>query len=117
MRAQPQIAKGALSRRMQIRGEKELEDTYQLLKSFIQPKPYPSFEGFQTVLDDLAKRIPAAKTADPKQFVDAGLSTRWIAPDTSTRCTNRAGPRMESCDIFIVGGASRASARFCTAAG
>jgi hypothetical protein len=70
MRAQPQIAKGALSRRMQIRGEKELEDTYQLLKSFIQPKPYPSFEGFQTVLDDLAKRIPAAKTADPKQFVD-----------------------------------------------
>jgi NitT/TauT family transport system substrate-binding protein len=70
MRAHPESAKRAVSKRMQIRDEKELEDTYQLLKSFIQPKPYPSLEGFQTVLDDLAKRIPAAKTAEPRKFVD-----------------------------------------------
>jgi NitT/TauT family transport system substrate-binding protein len=74
MRSNPESAKRALSRRMQIRDSKELEDTYQLLKSFIQVKPYPSLEGFKTVLDDLAKRIPAAKTANPKDFVD----TRFI---------------------------------------
>jgi len=36
MRMNPTVAKRALSRRMQIKDEKELEDTYQLLKSFVQ---------------------------------------------------------------------------------
>ncbi len=36
MRTNPTVAKRALSRRMQIKDEKELEDTYQLLKSFVQ---------------------------------------------------------------------------------
>jgi hypothetical protein len=59
---------------MQIKDEKELEDTYQLLKSFIQVKPYPSLEGFKTIFEDLAKRVPAAKNANPKDYVD----TRFI---------------------------------------
>jgi ABC-type nitrate/sulfonate/bicarbonate transport system substrate-binding protein len=74
MRTNPIIAKQALGRRMQIKDEKELEDTYQLLKSFIQIKPYPTLEGFKTIFDDLAKRVPAAKNANPKDYVD----TRFI---------------------------------------
>ena len=50
MRNNPAVAKRAIGRRMQIRDEKELEDTYQLLKSFTQIKPYPSLEGFKTFL-------------------------------------------------------------------
>ena len=45
-----------------------------MLKSFIQIKPYPALEGFKTIFDDFAKRIPAAKTANAKDFVD----TRFI---------------------------------------
>ena len=74
MRTNPAVAKRALSRRMQIKDEKELEDTYQLLKSFVQPKPYPTLEGFKTIFEDLAKRVPAAKTANARDYVD----TRFI---------------------------------------
>jgi ABC-type nitrate/sulfonate/bicarbonate transport system substrate-binding protein len=74
MRTNPAVAKRALSRRMQIKDEKELEDTYQLLKSFVQIKPYPTLEGFKTIFEDLAKRVPAAKNANPKDYVD----TRFI---------------------------------------
>ena len=74
MRTNPVVAKRAISRRMQIKDEKEIDDTYQLLKSFVQIKPYPTLEGFKTIFDDLAKRISAAKNANPKEFVD----TRFI---------------------------------------
>jgi ABC-type nitrate/sulfonate/bicarbonate transport system substrate-binding protein len=74
MRTNPAVAKRALSRRMQIKDETELEDTYQLLKSFVALKPYPSLEGFKTIFEDLAKRIPAAKNANAKDYVD----TRFI---------------------------------------
>jgi NitT/TauT family transport system substrate-binding protein len=74
MRTNPAVAKRALSRRMQIKDEKEIDDTYQLLNSFVQVKPYPTLEGFKTIFDDLAKRVPAAKNANPKEFID----TRFI---------------------------------------
>ena len=74
MRTDPTVAKRAISRRMQIKDEKEIEDTYLLLKSFVPIKPYPTLDGFKTIFDDLSKRVPAAKTANPKEFVD----TRFI---------------------------------------
>ena len=70
MRTNPAAAKRALSKRMQIKDEKEIDDTYQLLRSFVQTKPYPTLDGFKTIFEDLAKRVPAAKTANPKDFVD-----------------------------------------------
>jgi ABC-type nitrate/sulfonate/bicarbonate transport system substrate-binding protein len=74
MRTNPAVAKRALSKRMQIKDEKEIDDTYRLLRSFVQIKPYPTLEGFKTIFEDLSKRIPAAKTANPKDYVD----TRFI---------------------------------------
>jgi ABC-type nitrate/sulfonate/bicarbonate transport systems, periplasmic components len=74
MRTDPTVAKRALSRRMQIKDEKEIDDTYLLLKSFVPIKPYPTLDGFKTIFDDLSKRVPAAKTANPKEFVN----TRFI---------------------------------------
>jgi hypothetical protein len=74
MRTHPTVAKRAISRRMQIKDEKEIEDTYLLLKSFVPIKPYPTLEGFKTIFEDLSKRVPAAKTANPKEFVN----TRFI---------------------------------------
>jgi hypothetical protein len=74
MRNNPAVPKQAIGRRLQLKDEKELEDAYQLLRSFTQIKPYPSLEGFKTVLAETAKRLPAAKNADAKDFV----ATRFI---------------------------------------
>jgi hypothetical protein len=41
------------------------------LKSTSEIKPYPSAEGFKTILDELAKKLPAARTANPREFIDA----------------------------------------------
>ena len=74
MRTNPSVAKHAIAKRMQIKDEKEIEDTYLLLKSFVPIKPYPTLDGFKTIFDDLSRKVPAAKTANPKEFVD----TRFI---------------------------------------
>ncbi len=74
MRNNPAAAKRAIGRHMQIKDERELEDSYQLLRSFIQPKPYPNLDGFKPIFEEAGKRLPAAKTANAKDFVD----TRFI---------------------------------------
>lgn len=74
MRNNPAVAKRAIGKHMQIKDERDLEDSYQLLRSFIHPKPYPNLEGFKPIFDEAGKRLPAAKTANAKDFVD----TRFI---------------------------------------
>jgi len=70
MRSNPKLAKAALSKYMRITDDGELEETYQLLKKLVPVKPYPTLEGFRVVLDELSEKIPAAKTANPKDFTD-----------------------------------------------
>lgn len=73
MRTNPEIAKKALSKYMRITDLKELEESYQLLKSLIAIKPYPTLEGFKTVFAELAEKVPAARIANPKEFVDTRI--------------------------------------------
>lgn len=70
-RANPAVAKRAIARYMQIKDEKVLEDSYQQLRATAEAKPYPSVEGFKTILDDFAKRLPSARGANPRDFIDA----------------------------------------------
>ena len=70
MRNNPKLAKAALSKYMRITDDSELEETYLLLKKLVPVKPYPTLEGFRVVLDELSEKIPAAKTANPKDFTD-----------------------------------------------
>jgi NitT/TauT family transport system substrate-binding protein len=70
MRTNPDLAKKALSKYMRSTDPKELEESYQLLKSLVSPKPYPTLEGFKTVFAELAEKVPAARTANAKDFVD-----------------------------------------------
>jgi NitT/TauT family transport system substrate-binding protein len=70
----PQISKRAFRRYLRLQQERELDDAYQLLRGFIQRKPYPTIEGFKAVLAELAEQIPAARTAEPREFFD----TRFI---------------------------------------
>jgi NitT/TauT family transport system substrate-binding protein len=66
----PELAKRAFRKHMRLQHEKDLDDVYQTLRSFLQRKPYPTLDGFRVVFDELAEQIPAARTADPKDFVD-----------------------------------------------
>lgn len=73
VRTNPALAKRALARYRQIKDEKQLEDAYQALREIAKPKPYPSIDGFRTIIKDAAERIPAARTANPKDFMDTSL--------------------------------------------
>ena len=70
MTINPEVSKRAFRKYMRLQQERELDDAYQLLRSFMPRKPYPTVEGFKAVLAELAEQIPMAKTADPKDFVD-----------------------------------------------
>lgn len=71
IRTNPAVAKRAIGRYMQIKDEKVLEDSYQQLKGTAEIKPYPSPEGFKTILDELGKKLPGARNANPREFIDA----------------------------------------------
>ncbi len=71
VRKDPETVKRALASRLRLKDEKELEETYQLMRGFTRPRPYPSVEGFRAILGDLTKKLPAAKNADPREFVDS----------------------------------------------
>jgi ABC-type nitrate/sulfonate/bicarbonate transport system substrate-binding protein len=70
MRTNPEVAKKAINRHMRLNDERELEETYQLLKRVALIKPYPTLDGIKTILNDMVDQLPAAKNADPKDFVD-----------------------------------------------
>lgn len=71
VRNDPVVSKRALKQRLRLGDTKELDDAYQLLRGFTRAKPYPSVDGFRAILGDLTKRLPAAKNADAKDFIDA----------------------------------------------
>lgn len=70
MRTNPATAKKAIGKYMRLTDEREIEETYQLIRRVALTKPYPSVEGIKTILADLSEQLPAAKTADPRDFVD-----------------------------------------------
>jgi NitT/TauT family transport system substrate-binding protein len=50
-----------------------LDATYEFFVKRVGKRPYPTLKGIQYLLDELAPRIPQAKTAKPEQFVDLSL--------------------------------------------
>ena len=73
VKTNPEVSKRAFSKYRQTKDEKQLEDAYQTLREVVKPKPYPSLEGFNTIIKDAIERIPAAKTANAKDFIDSSL--------------------------------------------
>jgi len=69
----PEIAKQAFRKYLRLQQEREQEDAYQVLRSFLPRKPYPTLDGFKAVFAELSDQIPAAKTADPKDFIDTKM--------------------------------------------
>ncbi|MBM4297220.1 MAG: ABC transporter substrate-binding protein [Deltaproteobacteria bacterium] len=65
-----ELSKQAFRRYIRLQQEREQEDALQVLRSFLPRKPYPSVEGFKAVFAELAEQIPAARSADPKDFIE-----------------------------------------------
>jgi NitT/TauT family transport system substrate-binding protein len=50
-----------------------LDATYNAFVKTVAKKPYPTLKGIQFLLDEVAGKLPNAKTAKPEQFVDLSL--------------------------------------------
>jgi NitT/TauT family transport system substrate-binding protein len=70
VRTNPEVTKRAFVKYRKTKDEKQLEDAYQTLRETVKQKPYPNLEGLKTIFKDVSDRIPAAKTANPREFVD-----------------------------------------------
>ena len=68
-----EVAKQAFRRYIRLQQDREQDEAVQVLRSFLPRKPYPTVDGFKAVFAELADQIPAAKSADPKDFVDTRL--------------------------------------------
>ena len=73
VRTNPALSKRALVKYRQSKDEKQTEDAYQTLREMVRPKPYPSIDGFKTIIQDATDRLPAARNANPKDFMDISL--------------------------------------------
>jgi NitT/TauT family transport system substrate-binding protein len=73
VRTNPALSKRAFAKYRQSKDEKQIDDAYQTLREMVPQKPYPSIDGFKTIIQDAAVRIAAAKNANPKDFMDTRL--------------------------------------------
>lgn len=73
VRTNPEAAKQAFVKYRKTKDPKQLDDAYQTLRETVKQKPYPNLESFRTIFKDVSDRMPAAKTANPREFVDTSL--------------------------------------------
>ena len=73
VRTNLEISKRAFAKYRKTNDEKQLDEAYDTLREMVRPKPYPSMDGFKTIFKDVSDRIPAAKTANPKEFIEASF--------------------------------------------
>ena len=73
IRTNPELSKRAFAKYRKTNDEKQLDEAYDTLREMVRPKPYPSVEGFKTIFKDVSDRIPAAKTASPKEYIEASF--------------------------------------------
>jgi hypothetical protein len=60
IKTNPELSKRTIRKYMRLKENRDVS----------QRKPYPTSEGLKAVMDELAVKMPAAKTANPKDFVD-----------------------------------------------
>ena len=74
VKTNPELTKRAIRKYMRFRDDRDTDEAYQIMRDVTPRKPYPTVEGIKTVLDELAAKVPAAKAAQPREFMD----TRFI---------------------------------------
>jgi ABC-type nitrate/sulfonate/bicarbonate transport system substrate-binding protein len=74
IKTNPEITKRSIRKYLRFKDERDTEEAYQIMRDTLARKPYPTVEGVKTVLEELSPKLPAAKTAQPRDFMD----TRFI---------------------------------------
>ena len=74
IKTNPEITKRSIRKYLRFKDERDTEEAYQIMRDTLARKPYPTVEGIKTVLEELSPKLPAAKTAQPRDFMD----TRFI---------------------------------------
>jgi len=74
IKSNPELTKRAIRKYMRFIDDRDTDEAYQIMRDVTPRKPYPTVEGIKTVLDELALKVPAARTAQPREFMD----TRFI---------------------------------------
>ena len=68
MKTNPDVSKKAFAKYRQTKDEKRMEDAYQTLRDIVKPKPYPSIDGFKTIIKDASEQDSRGKNRQPKRF-------------------------------------------------
>jgi NitT/TauT family transport system substrate-binding protein len=58
---------------LRLSDQEVVDATYAAFVKGVSKKPYPTLKGIQFLLDEVAAKLPNAKTAKPEQFVDLSL--------------------------------------------
>lgn len=74
IKTNPELTKRAIKKYMRFTDDRDTDEAYQIMRDIAPRKPYPTIEGMKAVLDELSPKLPAAKTAQPREFMD----TRFI---------------------------------------
>jgi len=74
VKTNPELTKKSVRKYMRFKDDRDAEEAYQIIRDILPRKPYPTAEGIKAVLDELSPKLPAAKTAQPRDFMD----TRFI---------------------------------------
>jgi NitT/TauT family transport system substrate-binding protein len=70
IKTNPELTKRAIRKYMRFKDDRDTDEAYQIMRDITPRKPYPTIEGMKTVLDELAVKFPAAKSAQPREFMD-----------------------------------------------
>jgi len=70
IKTNPEITKRSIRKYLRFKDERDTEEAYQIMRDTLARKPYPTAEGVKTVLEELSAKLPAAKTAQPRDFMD-----------------------------------------------
>ena len=70
IKTNPELSKRAIRKYLRFKDERDTDEAYQIMRDVLPRKPYPTAEGVKAVLDELSPKLPAAKTAQPRDFMD-----------------------------------------------
>ncbi|MEO6164968.1 MAG: ABC transporter substrate-binding protein [Candidatus Binatia bacterium] len=68
-----EFAMRVLAKHTRISDREVLQQSYRYIKPYFLKTPYPSTRAIKDTLDALAKDLPKAKDADPRDFVDLSI--------------------------------------------
>jgi ABC-type nitrate/sulfonate/bicarbonate transport system substrate-binding protein len=90
LKTNPDVSKKAFAKYRQTKDEKRIEDAYQTLRDIVKPKPYPSIDGFKTIIETRVTGFLRPKPPTRRISSTLACSKSWTARDISTRSINEA---------------------------